>query len=200
MHAHIGDTTLRGLLSHLDVLLDGARLVCCIEACEEGGWARVRTLAPPEAAPGSRVLVYRAVRPLETSIRYGEVRLVIEHPLAPKERDLWERVHHQRHICHGPEHEWPDGFVLVDTDAHSTSSFGRGDAGMEQDDYGEMFQFRLGHEVRTADHPSSKRYVTQRRFTQRRIFKPLVEYQLGSSVETVGGEWVREEDVVAWDL
>jgi hypothetical protein len=70
---------------------------------------------------------------------------------------------------------------------------------MERDEYGDMFRFRLGQEVRTADEPARKQWVTERRWTQRRILGPVVEYRLGTSADAIGLLWFGEDDMQAWE-
>jgi hypothetical protein len=64
-----------------------------------------------------------------------------------------------------------------------------------------MFRFRLGQAVRCADYPTKRHYVGQRRWTERRILAPLVEYRLTFSAtdDSWALGWVRDEDLQVWE-
>jgi len=71
---------------------------------------------------------------------------------------------------------------------------------MDCDDYADMFRFRLGEVVRWAEYPHDRCVVGQRRWTQREILAPVVEYRLRLHA-TKGGlmGWVSEADLEAWE-
>lgn len=71
---------------------------------------------------------------------------------------------------------------------------------MDRDDYADMFRFPLGACVRWAESPSHRYYIGQRRWTQREILSPVVEYhlRLGDS-KGYFIAWVLEPDVMAWE-
>ena len=73
---------------------------------------------------------------------------------------------------------------------------------MDHDEYADMFRYRLGQCVRWAEYPHERHYVAQRRWTQRSILAPVVEYRLTLASTGKGGGlmgWVGEADVEAWE-
>lgn len=71
---------------------------------------------------------------------------------------------------------------------------------MERDEFGDMFRYRIGQCVRWADWPQRPHYVGQRRWTQRKVMAPVVEYKLFLSETGDSGyvAWVIEADVEVW--
>jgi hypothetical protein len=57
-----------------------------------------------------------------------------------------------------------------------------------------LFRFQLGQGVRWAATPTRQDWVERRRWTERAILGPVVEYHLGLDVG-----WVYEADLTAWD-
>jgi hypothetical protein len=75
----------------------------------------------------------------------------------------------------------------------------RGDA-RNRDAYAHLFRFQMGQCVRWAAQPTEAYIITQRRWTQRDIVAPVVEYLLcrrDRQGEAVG--WGYEPDLVTWD-
>jgi len=71
---------------------------------------------------------------------------------------------------------------------------------MERDPYADMFRFQLGQCVRWAEYPHEGHWVGQRRWTQREILEPLVEYRLRLTAKKGGWlSWVPERELMAWD-
>lgn len=72
---------------------------------------------------------------------------------------------------------------------------------MERDDYADMFRHRLGDCVRWAEYPRRRHYVSQRRWTQREILAPVVEYRLmlSKAGDTGSMGWVHEWDLEVWE-
>jgi hypothetical protein len=63
-----------------------------------------------------------------------------------------------------------------------------------------MFRYRLGQRVRWAEFPADVQVIVQRRWTQRQIPGPIVEYRLADVArkpESVA-VWVYEADIEAW--
>lgn len=70
---------------------------------------------------------------------------------------------------------------------------------MDRDDYADMFRFRLGDCVQYAEYPERKHYIIQRRWTQRAILAPVVEYRLSLSAKSEHStSWVFEHDLTPW--
>jgi len=68
---------------------------------------------------------------------------------------------------------------------------------MDRDPYADMFRFPIGAYVHWVEYPTERYYVGQRRWTQREILAPLVEYRLRLSKTTGGlGMWINEQDVL----
>lgn len=65
------------------------------------------------------------------------------------------------------------------------------------DPYGDMFRFPLGTRVRWAEHPSRCSTIYQRRWTEREILAPVVQYRFrsGPDAHGYGYEWVVETDL-----
>lgn len=71
---------------------------------------------------------------------------------------------------------------------------------MERDPYADMFRFQMGQWVRWAEYPHDGHYIGQRRWTQREILEPLVEYRLRFAAVKGGWiAWVPERELIAWD-
>ena len=70
---------------------------------------------------------------------------------------------------------------------------------MDQDSFADMFQCKIGDCVRWTEYPTDRSSIGQRRWTQREMLAPVVEYRLRSS-ETRGSMmgWVAETDLMAW--
>jgi hypothetical protein len=73
---------------------------------------------------------------------------------------------------------------------------------MERDEYADMFQFHMRQQVRWAEDPDSCYVIAQRRWTQREILAPFVEYRLRLrfASDTLGGTmslWVLESALEA---
>jgi hypothetical protein len=68
----------------------------------------------------------------------------------------------------------------------------------DRDDYADMFRYRLGQRVRWAEHPAKPHEILQRRWTQRQILAPVVQYHLGYGESGMAIAWVREEDIEPW--
>jgi hypothetical protein len=71
---------------------------------------------------------------------------------------------------------------------------------MERDEYADMFRFRLGQRVRWAEYPHEPHVIGQRRWTQREILAPVVEYRLRFKAHkgSLMG-WVSEADLEVWE-
>ena len=75
---------------------------------------------------------------------------------------------------------------------------------MDRDEYADMFRYRVGQEVRWAEHPENHYRVAQRRWTQREILAPLVAYRLrrvqenGTLIDYLG-DWIGEADMEGWE-
>ena len=75
---------------------------------------------------------------------------------------------------------------------------------MDRDEYADMFRFPMGACVRWAEQPSTRFYISHRRWTQREILAPVVQYRFrtskpGTAYRSVGYEWVYEADIEAWE-
>jgi hypothetical protein len=71
---------------------------------------------------------------------------------------------------------------------------------MERDPYADMFRFQMGQCVHWAEYPHERHYIGQRRWTQREILEPLVEYHLRLGASKGGWlAWVNERELLAWD-
>jgi hypothetical protein len=71
---------------------------------------------------------------------------------------------------------------------------------MDRDEYADMFRYRMGQSVRWADVPYERHWVGQRRWTQREVMGPVVEYRLRMN-KARGGflGWVYESELEAWE-
>jgi hypothetical protein len=71
---------------------------------------------------------------------------------------------------------------------------------MNRDPYADMFRFPIRHCVRWAEFPQERYHIGQRRWTQREILEPFVEYRLrlGEVKGSLGG-WINERDLMTWD-
>ena len=72
---------------------------------------------------------------------------------------------------------------------------------MDRDDYGDMFRYRIGDAVRWAEAPHQRYFIGQRRWTQREILSPKVEYHLKLTTTGSGQHylsWADEADLEAW--
>ena len=70
---------------------------------------------------------------------------------------------------------------------------------MERDEYADRFRFQIGQCVRWAAYPNERHWIGKRRWTQREIMSPVVEYQLQlsqTSSSNIG--WAYEADLEAW--
>jgi hypothetical protein len=73
---------------------------------------------------------------------------------------------------------------------------------MERDEYTDLFRYRIGQGVRWADYPHKQHFVGQRRWTQREVLPPVVEYRLllePLGHDTVWMAWVPEADLELWE-
>ena len=52
---------------------------------------------------------------------------------------------------------------------------------MDRDEYANMFRFPMGQCARWVEQPRTRYYIYQRRWTQREILGPVVEYRFRSS-------------------
>lgn len=70
---------------------------------------------------------------------------------------------------------------------------------MDRDPYADMFRFRIGDTVRYAEYPAERHYIGQRRWTQREILDPVVEYRLrlGKTRGHMMG-WIPDADLTPW--
>ena len=71
---------------------------------------------------------------------------------------------------------------------------------MDRDEYADMFRFHLCQAVRWAEYPHEPYYIGQRRWTQREMLAPLVEYRLRLS-KARGSlmSWVPEFDLAPFE-
>jgi hypothetical protein len=70
---------------------------------------------------------------------------------------------------------------------------------MEPDPYAHLFQFQRGQAVRWAGDRTTRYTITQRRWTQRDVLGPVVEYLVQTKTpERAWREWVYEADLTAW--
>ena len=74
---------------------------------------------------------------------------------------------------------------------------------MNRDNYADMFHFTMGQCVREAEHPRTRYYIYQRRWTQREILDPIVQYRFraskaGTDMGYLDHAWVHEPDLEAW--
>lgn len=69
---------------------------------------------------------------------------------------------------------------------------------MDHDPYADMFRFRIGDCVRYAEHPTQPYSVGQRRWTERAILAPVVEYRLRLGEDGYAITWAYEPDLVLW--
>jgi len=72
---------------------------------------------------------------------------------------------------------------------------------MPPDAYSDMFRFTLGQCVRWTESPYQRHWVGQRRWTEREILAPLVQYRLRFGKPEDGPllEWARQEDLTPWE-
>lgn len=71
---------------------------------------------------------------------------------------------------------------------------------MDRDEYADMFRFQMGQYVRWAEYPNTRYYIYQRRWTQREILDPVVQYRFrtskaGTDAICISHEWVHERDL-----
>ena len=71
---------------------------------------------------------------------------------------------------------------------------------MDRDEYADMFRFPMGQCVRWAEQPPRGCYISQRRWTQREILAPVVQYRFRTSKadDTLAYSWAYEADLEAW--
>jgi len=71
---------------------------------------------------------------------------------------------------------------------------------MNRDPYADMFRFQIGECVRWAQYPRDRFWIGQRRWTERDLFAPLVEYHLlmGERTRQFVG-WAYDADLMLWD-
>ena len=70
---------------------------------------------------------------------------------------------------------------------------------MNPDPSADMFRFRIGQPVRWSEYPHERYFVGQRRWTEREVVAPLVEYRL--RMRESGGpmlSWVPDHELLPW--
>jgi hypothetical protein len=93
-----------------------------------------------------------------------------------------------------------DRLYRIDPIIGRVAEAGTHDRGETDDEYAEMFLFREGQAVYWAEAPDERFVVVERRWTQRELLGPVIEYRLRTQVDSttlglVMTPWVSEADL-----